>query len=380
VGNQVAGTLDPAHFKSYGPDIVAVEAWLNDKNRHYLARGESFPHIGWTLNVLIDEEPAKSAQYNTFLIAALIGLVLAALALLLLQRRQAFLMRLDAERTTAGILEQTVAQRTSELRGTNKKLQIEFDERVAAEKALKQAQASLIQSAKLAAIGQMSTALAHEYNQPLAAIRSYADNGRAFLKRGNKKELDENLVRIAKMTERMAALSGTLKTFARKPRTKLQLVPVFALLEEAMVLVGPEAKKQDVKLHLQPNDSPISVMAGQVRLSQVVVNLLSNAIDAVAGSKKREVYLSAQFNDDLVKIYVEDTGPGVPVADRHKIFDAFVTSKDVGEGLGLGLSIAYNIVHDFGGEISVGPGDRGGAVFMVSLPGQLATNLRKAKK
>ncbi len=379
VGNQVTGLLDESHFKSYGSTLEEIEATIAGEKKLFLARGEKFPHIGWTLNVFIDQSPVARARTGAMIIAGLVVAFLAALSLILLQRRLAYLTNLEAERNVAGLLEIKVAKRTAELSGSNKKLRREFDERVAAETALKQAQDSLIQSAKLAAIGQMSTALAHEYNQPLAAIRSYADNARVFLDQDKDASVDDNLVRITKMTERMAQLSKTLKTFARTPRTKLAPVALVPLLEEAVVLVSPSAKNHQIMLNFTPPKQNINVMAGHVRLSQVVVNLLSNGIDAVAGLDNRQVILSARQTAQTVKICVEDSGAGVAEKDRYKIFDAFYTSKDVGDGLGLGLSIAYNIVHDFGGEISVEQSDKGGAKFVISLPTIKQSDLKKAK-
>ncbi len=378
VGNQLAGLLGTENFKSYNSEIEMIATQISGKSQRFLARGEDFPHIGWTLNVLINEAPVLRARANAMIITGLIALLLLGLGFILIQRRLAYQSKIEAERKTANLLEQKVEQRTSELLGANKKLQKEFDERVVAETALKKAQASLIQSAKLAAIGQMSTALAHEYNQPLAAIRSYADNAVTFLGQEKPKNAEDNLHRIAKMTERMAQLSRTLKTFAREPRTKLQSVILQPLLREAIILVEPSTNKHNVQLHLSKIDPQICVMAGYVRLSQVVVNLLSNAIDAVTDEEQRDVFLSAKLEGSKVSICVQDTGPGVAKADKNKIFDAFFTSKDVGDGLGLGLSIAYNIVHDFGGEISVGKSKHGGASFVIVMPGTLG-NLQTEK-
>ncbi len=371
VGNQLSSLLPDEYLRSWSNDGQYVRTGSPDQNVTYLARGENYPHIGWTLNVFLDDGPVRQARFNAMIMTVLVVLIAAILAFILLQRRMAILSRLHDERNNALMLERTVARRTAELRGSNERLRREFEERVQAESALKKAQSSLIQSAKLAAIGQMSTALAHEYNQPLAAIRSYADNARTLLSRNKHRDVDDNLKRITRMTERMAQLSGTLKTFARKPRTRSQPVAVAPLIEEAILLVGAMAKKQKVEITALPIDPKISVMAGQVRLSQVVVNLLSNAIDAVCGCERRRVFISAGREAEKIFICVEDTGPGVPPEDSDRIFDAFFTSKGVGSGLGLGLSIAYNIVHDFGGEIFVEQSKRGGAAFKISLPAHM---------
>ncbi len=367
-GNQLAAHLAASAVKPYAAAPSIVPAGLGQDKASYLALGERFELIGWTLNVLTDYRPALAARSSAIAMTFLITLVVATVLFILLQRRHAILAQLAGEQSAASLLEKRVADRTQALSEANKNLRLEYDERVAAETALKEAQASLIQSAKLAAIGQMSTALAHEYNQPLAAIRSYADNARTFLAKSDTSAADANLKRIARMTERMAELSRTLKSFARKPRVKLQPVNILVLLKEAITLVGPQAKARRVRLHLATVAPSLSVMAGKVRLSQVIVNLLSNAVDALADADKRHVYLGAELEQNNVTIRVEDTGPGVAEQDRHNIFDAFVTTKEVGEGLGLGLSIAYNIVHDFGGEIEVGQSKRGGARFIISLP------------
>jgi len=367
-GNQLAAHLPPGQIKPYGPRATNVPVKIAGKDMNYLARGERFELIGWTLNVLTDYRPALVARSNAIAMTILITLVATTLLFILLQRRHAILKQLQAEQEAAILLEKRVAERTTALSNANMNLRFEYDERVAAEVALKEAQASLIQTAKLAAIGQMSTALAHEYNQPLAAIRSYADNARSFLTKENPEAADGNLERIGKMTERMAELSRTLKSFARKPRTRLQSVNILVLLKEAITLVGPQAKARQVQLHMETVAPDLVVMAGHVRLSQVIVNLLSNAMDAVAHSDNRHVYLGAELEKNSVTIRVEDTGPGVAKKDRHNIFDAFVTTKNVGDGLGLGLSIAYNIVHDFGGEIEVASSEKGGAAFTISLP------------
>lgn len=378
VSNQLAGNLAASDIHSFSLPARIVDARLSDVNQPFLARGETFPLINWTLNVLTDYRPALRARSIAIIMTLLITVLFAALSFILLQRRDVTLARLRAEQLAAEQLEKRVEERTHALSSTNAKLRIEYDERLAAETALKKAQEELVRSAKLAAIGQMSAALAHEYNQPLAAIRSYADSAGTLLKQAKPQAAEEYIHHITRMTERMAELSRTLKTFAREPRSHLGKVLIEPLLEEAIVLVGPTAKNAGVSIHFERNreqsdGGELEVLAGHVRLSQVVVNLLTNAIDAMKKSQVREVFLKAFRHEDQVCILVEDTGPGVPEDQRHSIFDAFVTSKDVGAGLGLGLSIAYNIVHDFGGKISVDSSSKGGAAFKILLPAHSAS-------
>lgn len=370
VSNQLARQLatTDVHAFPLGAEIINVK--LSGADQPFLARGEAFPLTGWTLNVLTDYRPALRARSTAIVITSLITVLFATLAFILLQRRDVAISRLHAERYAAEQLEKRVEERTHELSSAIAQLRIEYDERVVAETALKKAQDELVRSAKLAAIGQMSAALAHEYNQPLAAIRSYADSADKLLDQSRPADAKTSIQHITRMTVRMAELSRTLKSFAREPRSSLSKVSIQPLLEEALLLVGPTAKKAGVKIHLaHKHQAPVlEVLAGHVRLSQVIVNLLTNAIDAVTNSPTQEVFLKASLQGDQICILVEDTGPGVPKDQRNSIFDAFVTTKDVGAGLGLGLSIAYDIIHDFGGQISVQNSSKGGAAFTILLP------------
>ncbi len=285
----------------------------------------------------------------------------------LLQRRHIAVIRLAEEQATARELEERVRKRTDELRK-------EYEERIAAEAALRQAQNELMQSAKLASIGQMSAALSHEYNQPIAAIRAYADNAQAFLDKDRQDAARDNLTRISSMTERMAKLSKTLKSFARKPGTSMRDVSVPSLVKESITLVEPHARDKKVDIELGDIPADLTVRGGSLRLSQVLVNLLSNGVDAAENSAKKQVRLTVSHDPESVIFTVEDSGDGITEKDKESIFDPFVTQKDVGEGLGLGLSIAYNIVHDFGGEIEIGASQLGGAAFYVKLPQQTKAN------
>jgi len=361
VGNQLANGLPQTALRPYTPSTSLIVVEGDDKDKRYLARGEYMPLLDWHLNVLEDYQPVTLAKEQFMLIIWLSAIVVGGIIFVLLQRRHLSVLRLQAEQATARELEQRVKERTKELRN-------EYDERILAEAALRQAQTELMQSAKLASIGQMSAALSHEYNQPIAAIRAYADNAQAFLDQSREDAARDNLQRISSMTERMAKLSKTLKSFARKPGTSLRDVSVSALLKESMTLVEPHARDKKVSVQSHDVDPDLMVRGGSLRLSQVLVNLLSNAIDAAAKSKDQLVKLTVSDDGAHVIFAVEDSGAGVSEKDKETIFDPFVTQKDVGEGLGLGLSIAYNIVHDFDGEIELGASKLGGAAFYVKLP------------
>jgi len=359
--NQLASSLVDleVHAISTNAKLIEVEGLL--ATSQFMAKSEYLPLLDWRLAVLKSYQPVERAKDQILIIIMLSWIVVGGLVFVALQRRHIAVARLSAQKATARELEHRVQLRTSELRK-------EYDDRIAAEAALRQAQTELMQSAKLASIGQMSAALSHEYNQPIAAIRAYADNAQTFLEQGKEETAKDNLARISSMTERMAKLSKTLKSFARKPGTTLRDVEIVPLLREAQTLVEPHANDKKVELELVDVDPALTVKGGSLRLSQVLVNLLSNGIDAAAGSAKSKVLLTTKSDQKEVVFIVEDSGSGVQTKDRETIFDPFVSNKDVGEGLGLGLSIAYNIVHDFNGDIELGASQLGGAAFYVRLP------------
>jgi len=233
-------------------------------------------------------------------------------------------------------------------------------------KDLRQAQDDLIQAGKLAALGQMSAALSHEFNQPLAAIRSYAENAIAFLNNEQVEPAEENLGRITRLTERMAELSKLMLNFSRRPRDAILPVDLNDVIDEAMNLLRGRFERSGVTPVLIRPDSPVMVLGGHVRLQHVVMNLLTNAIDALEGSADPRIVISVDIGDP-VTVVVSDNGPGIAPEALGKIFDPFFTTKDVGKGLGLGLSISYNIVRDFGGALKASNAPEGGARFTLTL-------------
>jgi two-component system, NtrC family, C4-dicarboxylate transport sensor histidine kinase DctB len=240
-------------------------------------------------------------------------------------------------------------------------------ERRATEQQLRKTQSDLVQAGKLAALGQMSAALSHEFNQPLAAVKTYADNAAILIDRERIAEARDNVSRISSLTDRMAAISRHLRNFARKPNQKLGPVPLAEAVADTLEIVGGRLKAADATLNVDLGPVPITVRAGSVRLQQVLVNIISNAADAVEGLSDRSIDLAARKKDGKALITISDHGPGVPDAIAERIFDPFFTTKGVGKGLGLGLSISYNIIKDFGGSLRVGKAAGGGAQFVIEL-------------
>jgi two-component system C4-dicarboxylate transport sensor histidine kinase DctB len=262
-------------------------------------------------------------------------------------------------------LEARVAARTAELEDTNTQLRAQAKEREQAQTALARAQSDLVQAGKLSALGQMSAGISHELNQPLMAIRSFAENGAQFMERGKPERAGENLIRISDLARRMGRIIKNLRAFAKQESEPLSRVDLVAVLDSALELMQPGMDQAGVVLNYARSDHPIWVRGGEVRLSQVFINLISNAVDAMDQIVKKSIEISIKEGDLLV-VSICDTGPGIDMPD--KVFDPFYTTKEVGasEGMGLGLSISYGIVQSFGGEIR-GANTPSGAMFTVQL-------------
>ena len=353
-----------------GADTVRI---ADGAGASYVAARRELPLMGWTLHVLADRAPIVAASRTASLVAVLVALLVGSLAFYLVKRREALALRQARAEAVAHRLEHLVGERTADLTEANTALAREVKERTEAEEQLRKTQNELVQAAKLAALGQMSATLSHEYNQPLAAIRTYADNAAEFLKRGRTEAAADAMARITGLVERMSELSRTLLSFARKPGTEITNVALAPAIEEALMLAGPRARKAGVVIRREGIAPELAVRGGHLRLTQVVVNLVNNALDALAGVgsqgavERPEIVISARRIRGRIALTVEDNGPGVPPEMRDQVFEPFYSTKGVGEGLGIGLSIVYNIVREFGGAVRVAGRPGGGARFTVLL-------------
>ncbi|MEH6473349.1 MAG: ATP-binding protein [Halopseudomonas sp.] len=234
-------------------------------------------------------------------------------------------------------------------------------------RALHDAQAELIQQSKLAALGTMSAAIAHELNQPLTAIRTSIFSTRLLLERGRQDTAQKNLEQVVQMTNRMALITGQLKTFAYKRPERLVAVSVQKALEQILPMFEERIANEQVELQIE-RDTPLEVLADQPRLEQVLINLVRNALDAMADSEPRQLCIELCQEGPLAVIIVADAGPGLSEEVLEHLFDPFFTTKEVGQGLGLGLSISYGIIRDLDGSIRAVNQPDGGARFQIKLP------------
>lgn len=324
--------------------------------------------VGWRVWILVPAGPARTQALTSLLVFALfvafVGLVLA----IVLQRRARVFERFEAQRVAQDLLEKRVEERTADLNDANANLLSEVEERRAAEQKLRKTQKELVQAGKLAALGQMSAALSHEINQPLAAVKSYADNAATFLDRDRPEEARENVNRISQMADRMAAISGHLRNFARRPRESVGPIEVLHAMDDALALMDARFKSSGTEVVYKKPDEPIWVMGGQLRLQQVIINLFNNAIDAMEETSQRVIEIEIERAERRFLVHVRDKGTGLSEDMLAQVFDPFFTTKSPGKGLGLGLSISYNILEDFGGHLRARNRASGGAEFSIELP------------
>ncbi|MDJ0822777.1 MAG: ATP-binding protein [Paracoccaceae bacterium] len=318
------------------------------------------PVVGLIGEALVDVSPARRLAGLQAAAVAALCLTFGALLFLATERRRAL-----AEANA--VLEERVAARTADLEDVNTALRREVAERQEAEAALKRAQAELVQAGKLSALGQMSAGISHELNQPLMAIRSFAENGTAFLARGESGRTNEALSRIGDMAGRMARIIKNLRAFARQESAPVGRVDLRAVLDSAVEITEARLQASAVVLDWQRPAAPVWVKGGEVRLGQVFVNLITNAADAMDEMPgPRELTIGVR-QGAATEVLVRDTGPGIEEPER--IFDPFYTTKAVGsgDGMGLGLSISYGLVQSFGGSIRGANVAGGGSEFTVVL-------------
>ncbi|RNF35243.1 sensor histidine kinase [Paracoccus methylarcula] len=349
-----------------GHPLVTIDE--NGRTRTFMMIGQEMPEAGWTVRVLVDTASARRQAWAMALIAMLAIVVATLAAAILVQRRNRGRERAAYQRATQALLERRVAERTAELGSVNQQLKGEVEERRAAEMELRRTQRRLVQSAKLAAIGQMSAALSHEFNQPLGAVRNFADNAETYMQRQRYDEARKNIVRIQGLADRMAEISRTLRNFARKPRQRLEPVELSGLVRDSVEVISWRLKGSPAKISVDDIPDGLAVVAEPVRLQQVLVNLMANALDALDGLEDPQIGITVKCEGKAVTLTVADNGPGIPAELQERIFDPFFSTKGVGQGLGLGLSISYNIIRDFGGELRLCDAPGGGAIFHIELP------------
>jgi phosphoglycerate-specific signal transduction histidine kinase len=268
------------------------------------------------------------------------------------------------------VLEEKVEARSAELLAANQSLQAEIVERTQAVQRLKAMQEEMIRTENLAVIGQLSAGVAHELNQPLAALSTLSDNALRFFDRGDHATVRFNLERIGHLVERMGELTGHLRSFARRSTGGVEAVDVGRSIDNALALLAHRVAREPSRVVLEPPPAPIAVRANAIRIEQILVNLVGNAFDATRGAADPTITIAWTAQDGRAVVRVADNGVGLTPEMETRVFEPFFTTKTTGDGLGLGLGLAISadIARSFGGTLTAAGTPEGGAVFTLDLP------------
>jgi two-component system C4-dicarboxylate transport sensor histidine kinase DctB len=334
-----------ADWASRSPDAyVSGEAVMRTDQR--------MPFQGWRIVSFTTYESVRE-RVNAFLALEIMGFAILLAATFFVLSRRAYSQNAVFRRESA------------ELRQLNLRLQREIAEREKAQKDLAIAEQTLAQSSKLAALGEMSASVSHELNQPLAAMKTYLAGARLLLQRKRPEEALSSFQRIDDLIERMGAITRQLKSYARKGGEAFEPVDVRACVSSALAMMEPQLRTRATKITRAMPRGPVMIMADRVRLEQVIINLLRNALDATRSRTDPQIDILLTMGETAV-LTVRDNGHGI--ADLDNLFEPFYTTKKPGEGVGLGLAISSGIVNDLGGRLTARNGDGGGAVFEIQLP------------
>ncbi|KVL76863.1 sensor histidine kinase [Burkholderia ubonensis] len=356
----------------------------------YLATQRRIGEPDWLLVTLAPIAPVDADARNATIVTGFGFVSIALLAFYWRMRRarvremirgRALLQQAYAE------LNRRVEERTADLSEANAQLQKEVGERIRAEQDLRAAHDELIQASKLAALGQMAAGITHELNQPLAALRSFSDNTRVLLDRGEQAAARENLEAIAALTERMGKITNQLKLFVGRARPRNEQALVVRALRSVLALLGERLRGVELVLTLRDDavsparDAPLDLAndhpelvarCEDLRLEQVLINLLGNALDAVAAAGAPRIAapridVTIEASAATLAIQVRDNGPGIAPDLLPRLFEPFFTTKEMGRGLGLGLAISSSIASDAGGSLTARNAPGGGALFVLTL-------------
>ncbi len=307
---------------------------------------------GWRLTSFSSYASVRERVNGVLAIEIMVFAILLALAFYVLSRRA---------QSEAGFFR----RESAELRVLNARLSSEIAERKKVQKNLEVAEQSLAQSQKLAALGEMSAAVSHELNQPLAAMKTYLAGAKLLLQRKRPEEAQSSFQRIDDLIERMGAITKQLKSYARKGGDDFEVVDLRDAVRASLSIMEPQLKRRTVRMISTMPEGPVPVWADRVRLEQVIINLIRNALDATKPVQDPQVDVLVAHGETAT-LTVRDNGAGLENLDE--LFEPFYTTKQPGEGVGLGLAISSGIVSDLGGTLTARNGQAGGAVFEMQLP------------
>ncbi|MHA6197862.1 sensor histidine kinase [Pseudomonas wadenswilerensis] len=341
---------------------------LNLNRQAWLVQTRSIPETGWEVNILAPRVLVDRSVSTVMAVGGATLLVVMLLVGLVMQRRRHYMDRIDFEARARHDSEKRVAERTADLEGLNSRLKTEVLEREQAQQEAARAQDELVQAGKLSVLGTMSASISHELNQPLAAIRSYAENAEVLLDHQRTEDVRGNLKLINELTGRMASIIAHLRAFARRDRHAPESVALQPALDDALALLAKRRRAMAVELVRDLPEATLWVQAGETRLRQVLGNLLANALDALTEkANPRKLWISAERREDCVYLTIRDNGPGFTSQALARAREPFFTTKTRTQGLGLGLAICDTLMRALGGELLLANHPEGGALLTLQL-------------
>ncbi|RMS19163.1 Sensor histidine kinase [Pseudomonas savastanoi] len=333
-------TLSEGVEKLVFPANVSVDR--EHKQVSYLAQSRPLSDTAWHLTLLTPLEDLRREAANQGMLVAVACALVTFLLIAWNERRKVISTRLAAREALQAAnneLERKIAERTEHLRASNERLKAQIRERRHPAQSPGRVGASW-QAGKLAAIGQMSTSIAHELNQPLAALRTLSGNTVRFLERGALDTASANLRTINDLVDRMGRITASLRAFARRGDDQGQ-AQLSKAVEAAAQLLGVRLEQSGLTLHRDFVDATLSI--DQTRLEQILVNLIGNALDAMFNQPAPELWLTGSIEDGRYRLRVRDNGHGIDTETRKHLFEPFFTTKPGEQGLGLGLTLSASL-------------------------------------
>lgn len=362
--------LPLANPSKIGTDVIGTNSLRADANLRTTTVSKPVAALGWHMVMSIDETPSRRSAVVagaawSLAAALLIGLVMYAD----LSRRRRH-DRVEAQRALGVAheqLEERIKLRTADLTDAKAALELKVAQLKQTEDILRRTTDGAVQAGKLAVLGQMSAGMSHELNQPLAALHTHSDNAIHLLRHGRSDEARENLEFISQLAARMGGIVRQLKAFARNDPTITGAVDVGQAIGHALMILESQRKETGAVIVIEPVGLNMFVRSDAVRLEQVLVNLIRNGLDEVAGKADAAVFVSTSCEGGSVAIRIRDSGPGIAAEVVPHLFEPFFTTKPVGLGLGLGLTLSRTIVEGFGGTLEGANVAGGGAEFCITL-------------
>ena len=258
-----------------------------------------------------------------------------------------------------------ILEESNKLRNMNTRLQNEVNQREKAEQNLKVAEQTLAQTSKLAALGEMSAAVSHELNQPLAAMKTYLAGAKLLIYRSRPTEALTSFRRLDDLIERMNSITKQLKSYSRKSSEVLTDVDLKIAIANALNIMSPQLNLAKIEYSQDLTEAPTIVVGDQIRLEQVLINLIRNSLDATSNTPEPQLELNLITANNAI-ISIKDNGSGIE--DLESLFEPFYTTKKPGDGVGLGLAISSGIIKDLGGRLVAKNNETKGATFEIYLP------------